>query len=138
MSRHLSVEDLLAGASTVHEVELPPHLASASGKLAGAPAEEGSVPETVSLRPLTLRDVQRITKAAHSGEALTSTLMVQQALVDPKLTVEEVGALPAGLARFLLEQVKARQGHRLGIVIMDFPSQEIIEAIVMSNRFLRE
>ena len=39
---------------------------------------------------------------------------------------------------FLLEQIKARQGHRLGVVIMDFPSQEIIEAIVMSNRFLRE
>jgi len=39
---------------------------------------------------------------------------------------------------FLFEQVKARQGHRLGVVIMDFPSQEIIEAIVMSNRYQRE
>lgn len=39
---------------------------------------------------------------------------------------------------FLLEEVKARQGHRLGVVIMDFPSKENIEAIVMSNRLLRE
>ena len=39
---------------------------------------------------------------------------------------------------FLLEQVKARHGNRLGVVIMDFPNQEIIEAIVMSNRCLRE
>ena len=39
---------------------------------------------------------------------------------------------------FLLDQIKARQGHRLGVVIMDFPNQEIIEAIVVSNRLLRE
>lgn len=39
---------------------------------------------------------------------------------------------------FLLDQIKARHGNRLGVVIMDFPNQEIIEAVVMSNRFLRE
>ena len=35
----------------------------------------------VVLRPLTVRDVQRVTQAAQGAAVLTSVLMVQQALV---------------------------------------------------------
>ena len=40
--------------------------------------------------PLVLADVQRIQRAARDERALTSVLMVQQALVEPRLTVEQV------------------------------------------------
>ena len=38
---------------------------------------------------------------------------------------------------FLLSQVNQRQGDRLGVVVMDFPSEEIVEKIIESNRFPR-
>lgn len=111
MARTMSADDLLAGAAVVHEVTLPVNL------LGGAQAEgqsDTSIAGQVSLRPLTLKDVQRITKAARDGEVLTTVLMVQQALVEPKLTIDQVGALPAGLARFLLGKVNEVSGLDLG------------------------
>jgi len=108
MSRNLTAEDLLGGASVVYEIDLPAHLVT--GEEAPERAAEPRFAGRVSLRPLTLKDVQRISKAARDGEALTSLLMVQQALVSPRLTMEQVGALPAGLARFLLDRVNAVSG----------------------------
>jgi hypothetical protein len=64
----------------------------------------------VVLRPLTVRDIQRVTQAAREQTALTSVLMVQQALVRPPLTVEQVSSLPAGLVEFLLGQVNRISG----------------------------
>lgn len=75
---------------------------------------EGNAPAgEVVLRPLTVRDVQRIHKAAKEQRVLTSVLMVQQGLVSPKLTVEQVGSLPAGLVQYLLQQVNRVSGLSL-------------------------
>lgn len=98
MSRGLSAQDLLAGASETRVVEIPAELLGAD------------ISGHVSLRPLTLRDVQRISQAAKDQRALTSALMVQQALTQPELTVEQVANLPAGLARFLLAEVNRLSG----------------------------
>lgn len=103
MSRPLSVEDLLAGAAATHAVEVPP-------ALLGSGSAPNSEPGRVVLRPLTVRDVQRITRAAREQHTLASVLMVQQALVEPKLSVEQVGALSAGLVQFLLARVDALSG----------------------------
>jgi hypothetical protein len=97
MSQTLTAEELLAGASAQHTVEIPAELlASGSGE--------------VVLRPLTVRDIQRVTQAAREQAALTSVLMVQQALIRPAMTVEQVGSMPAGLVEFLLEQVNRISG----------------------------
>jgi len=110
MSRPLSVEDLLAGAAATHVVEVPAALLG-SGPAPGSPGvAPGPEPGRVVLRPLTVRDVQRITKAAREQHTLASILMVQQALVEPKLSVEQVGALSAGLVQFLLARVDALSG----------------------------
>jgi hypothetical protein len=42
--------------------------------------------------------------------ALASVLMVQQSLVAPKMTVEQVGDLPAGVVQFLADKVNAISG----------------------------
>ena len=103
MARPLTAEDLLAGAAATHTVEVP-------AGLLGGTAEGGAVAGQVVLRPLTVRDVQRVTKAAREQHLLTSILMVQQALVSPKLSVEQVGGLPAGLVQFLLARVNEISG----------------------------
>lgn len=95
----LTAEQLLAGSQATHEVQVPPAL------LAGA--DEAA---RVVLRPLAVRDLQRIGRAARDDDALSAALMIQQALVEPALTAEEVQRLPAGLARFLVERIDALSG----------------------------
>lgn len=96
----LSAEELLAGGSLTHEVELP------AGLLNG----NGAADARVVLRPLTVRDLQRIAKAAQDDDGLSATLMVQQALVEPQLRPDQVSSLPAGVARFLVDRINEISG----------------------------
>lgn len=98
----LTAEELLAGASLTHEIEIPADLLTNKGS---EPADD-----RVVLRPLTVRDLQRIARAASNDEELSATLMIQQALVEPTLKIEQVSQLPAGLARFLVERINAISG----------------------------
>lgn len=111
MGNQLSAEDLLAGGSTRHTVKLPAALLRPGGN-GETPADRFA--GEVVLRPLLVRDVERVVRAAKEQRVLTSVLMVQQALVAPKLTVEQVGSLPAGLVQFLSERVNAISGLTLG------------------------
>ena len=92
----LTAEELLAGSALEHEVTLPAGL----GELSGA----------VTIRPLTVRDVQRIAHASRDDRELAAGLMLQQALVQPALTAEQAGRLPAGVARFLVDEVNRLSG----------------------------
>jgi hypothetical protein len=95
----LTAEELLAGGALTHEVVVTPEL------LGGGMADA-----RVTLRPLTVRDLQRIGKAARDDESLSATLMIQHALVEPPLKIDQVTQLPAGLARFLLERINSISG----------------------------
>jgi hypothetical protein len=101
MAHPLSAEDLLASGATTSTVTLPAALLGA-----GSATVDGEV----VLRPLLVRDVDRVVRAAREQRVLTSVLLVQQALVSPKMTVEQVGSLPAGLVQFLSERVNALSG----------------------------
>lgn len=98
----LTTEELLAGGALTHDVDIPADLLSAPNGHSG--------PLRVILRPLAVRDVQLIGKAAREDEALSAALMIQQALVEPALKPEQVSQLPAGLARFLVERINAISG----------------------------
>lgn len=97
----LSAEELLGGSALTHEVEIPPELLSSGA---------GKGDARVVLRPLTVRDLQRINKAARDDDSLSATLMIQQALVEPALKMDQVSALPAGLGRFLVERINDISG----------------------------
>lgn len=99
----LSANDLLAGSAQQYTIAIPLDL---------LPDSQGEEPQ-VSLRPLTVSDVQRIGKAAKDQGLLSSILMVQQSLVEPALSVEQVGKLPAGLMQFLLAAVNRISGLSL-------------------------
>ncbi|MEJ2557404.1 MAG: hypothetical protein P8186_14445 [Anaerolineae bacterium] len=98
----LTAEELLVGSGLTHELEIPAHLLGSNGH-----EPEHS---QVTLRPLTVRDLQRIGKAAHDDDGLSAALMIQQALVEPALKMDQVSQLPAGLARFLVEQINTISG----------------------------
>lgn len=98
----LTAEELLAGGALTHEVDISPDLLG--------PADAGQPEARVVLRPLTVRDLQRIGKAAREDEGLSASLMIQQALVEPQLKPDQVSQLPAGLAHFLVERINAISG----------------------------
>jgi len=98
----LTAEELLAGGAVTHDVEVPPEFQTATA--------EGSMHGKVVLRPLNVRDLQRIGKAASEDDSLSASLMIQQSLVEPVLKPEQVAQLPAGLARFLVERINSISG----------------------------
>ena len=102
----LSADDLLVGGSASHTVTVPAVILYPTGGDGG----DG----TVVLRPLRLIELQRVHKASQEQEALASVLMVQQALVEPKLSVEQVSRMHAGLVQFLLREVNRLSGLDLG------------------------
>jgi len=103
----LRAEDLLAGAAASHTVGIPADLLRPSlGEASGVAEAIGEV----VLRPLVVRDVERIVRATRDQKVLASALMVQQALVAPRLTIEQVQSLPAGLLEFLMEKVNTLSG----------------------------
>jgi hypothetical protein len=100
----LTGEELLAGSTLTYEVEVPPavlHPANGSGPELGG---------SVRVRPLTVGDLQTITRAAKESDSLLATLMVQRAVVEPELTLAQVGAFHVGLVQFLLERINAVSG----------------------------
>src|SRR5262245_15847858 len=104
MGHQLTSDELLAGGAATFTVSVPASLVRPSDQVPeGAPQPAGEV----VLRPLLVRDLERVARAAKEQRVLASVLMVQQALVQPKLTVEQVGSLPAGLVQFLVEKVNA-------------------------------
>lgn len=98
----LSADELLAGASLTYRVTLPAHLVLAST------SDDG--PAEVVVRPLVLADIARLNRAAADDGDLASALMVHQAMVEPRLTLEQVHRLPAGLVEFVLGEVNRVSG----------------------------
>jgi hypothetical protein len=102
----LTPEELLAGKDAVVDVDVP-------GDILRPAAEGGADPVPggrVRLRPLTVSDVQLIARAAKDDEVLTSVLMIQRAVVEPRLEQAEVAAMHGGLVSFLVERINRISG----------------------------
>ncbi|MBI2964931.1 MAG: hypothetical protein HYY34_01860 [Chloroflexi bacterium] len=102
----LSAEELLAGSTLAFEVEVPEEVLrpGADGQIAHAPGRK------VRLRPLTVADLQTISRAAKESDSLVATLIVQQALCEPEMSVAQVSAMHVGLMQFLLNEVTRISG----------------------------
>lgn len=99
----LSAEELLAGSSVTYEIAIPAAVLQPGADATTAPA-------AVRLQPLTIADLQLITRAAKETDSLMATLMVQRALVEPQLSVQQVAGLHVGLVEFLLSEVMRISG----------------------------
>jgi hypothetical protein len=125
----LTCDQLLLGGTATHTVEIPPEVLrphqagngaglgeDAESRINGsseAASNDGGRSTNVVLRPLLLSDVQQIHQAAKESRDLASVLMVQQALVEPKVTLDDVNHMHAGLVEFLLHEVNRISGLSL-------------------------
>ncbi|HET7504971.1 MAG TPA: hypothetical protein VFK02_28300 [Kofleriaceae bacterium] len=112
MLPQLTADELLAGAALTYKVGIPAALLRPDDGSGAAPPP-GTLIGEVTVRPLALRDIERVTRAAKEQRLLTSVLMVQQALVAPAMTVDQVGNLPAGVVQFLLQRINTISGLSL-------------------------
>ncbi len=97
----LSADELLAGSALRFEVDVPAALVE--------PARAG-LAGRIRLRPLTVADLQLITRAAKANEGLVAALMVRTAVEQPRLTMAQINAMPIGLLEFLLAEVNRVSG----------------------------
>jgi hypothetical protein len=104
---YLTADELLAGSSITHDIPLGLAMPAAAGG-SDDPAAGGVA--RVRMRPLTVRDIQKITKAARDDEALLSALMLKEGMVEPALSFDQIQGLPAGLAKFLLGELNRISG----------------------------
>jgi len=132
----ISVDDLLLGGRATFTVTVPADVlapgaeptpgdpsvgsgdvpASHTRSASNTPMEsgDGGSGVSVTLRPLVLADVQRIQRAARDDQGLTSVLMVQQAMVEPAVTIDQVNRMHCGLVEFFVAEVNRISGLTLG------------------------
>jgi hypothetical protein len=105
----LSAEELLAGSSLTYEIEIPAQILYPTADVANGTAKSLDA-RKVRLRPLNVRDLQLVARAAKENDSLVATLMVQRALVEPEMSVPQISTMHAGLVQYLLEQVNRISG----------------------------
>jgi hypothetical protein len=102
---YLSAQELLAGSSLIHEVEIPAELLRPRIQATGP-----SQPKSIRIRPLTLGALAVISRAARDDASLAPLLMIKEAVVEPALSVEHVRQMHVGLVHFLLGEVNEVSG----------------------------
>jgi hypothetical protein len=122
----LTADQLLLGGTATHTVEIPKGVLRPSSHGDNGSSEMAAVdePSQVVLRPLLLADVQRIHEAAKESRDLTSVLMVQQSLVEPEVTLDDVNRMHAGLVEYLLHEVN----HISGLSLDRDELEEVVQA----------
>ena len=97
----ITPEELLAGNSATFDVEIPASLLE--------PESDGAS-RKIRLRPLTVKDIQLIAKAAKDDEVLTSVLMIHRAAVEPALKQNQIADFRGGLVSFLVDHINRISG----------------------------
>jgi hypothetical protein len=104
---YLTPEELLAGKEMTFEVEIPPEILQPSVDPKKNSAKANG---KVKLRPLTVRDVQLIARAAKDDEVLISMLMIQRSVLEPPLKQNDIAEMHSGLVRFLVDCINRVSG----------------------------
>lgn len=104
----LTASDLLAGSQLVFKIKIPDKILK---PLTEAGLDENSEQvQTVRLKPLTVKDLQRIARAAKESDDLLAAFMVQKSLVEPEMTIRQVLSMHVGLMQYLLQKVNQISG----------------------------
>ncbi len=104
----LNATDLLAGSHLVFKIKIPDEILK---PLTEAGLDENSEQaQTVRLKPLTVKDLQRIARAAKESDDLLAVFMVQKSLVEPEMTIQQVLSMHVGLMQYLLQKVNQISG----------------------------
>jgi len=106
----LSAEDLLAGANTTYNLEIPPEILKPSMDAEQDKASSNGSEVVVQIKPITLGAFQLITKAAKDDTSLIPLLMIQEACVQPQLSINQVKSMHMGLVEFLVKHIRTISG----------------------------
>jgi len=125
----LSADELLAGGALQYGIDVPAHILQ--------PDASNGVGGKVKIKPLTVRDLQLISRAAKDNDALMSALMVQTALVEPAMTLPQVQRLHVGLMQFLLDEVNRISGISVSTEALEAYAEDplIKAAFVLAREF---
>jgi len=99
----LTAQDLLAGGSVTHEIEVPEGILKP-----GSTGQED--PRAVRLRPLSVGTLALISRAARDDAALIPLLMIKESMTEPAVTLEQIRMMHVGLVYFLIEQINRISG----------------------------
>src|SRR6476660_3348521 len=108
MAMFITPEELLAGNEATFDVEIPVALLDPDAGTLATPSRK------VRLRPLTVKDIQLIARAAKDDEVLTSVLMIQRSVVEPVLKQQQISELRGGLVTFLVDRINRISGLSAG------------------------
>ena len=108
--RFLKAEDLLAGSRAVYDIRIPAAIL-APGPQAEIEAElDADAGGCVSLRPINIATLTLIARAARDDASLVPLLMIKEALIEPRLQLEQIRQLHLGIVQFLVSQVNLISG----------------------------
>jgi hypothetical protein len=99
----LDAQDLLAGSAIIHDVRVPGEIL----KPGTQPPEEDGL---VRMRPLDVATLTLVSRAAREDPSLIPLLMIKESLVEPRIGVDEIRRMHAGLVYFLAERVNLISG----------------------------
>jgi hypothetical protein len=122
-------EELLAGKEMLFDLEIPPQVLRPSFN---GQATNGAAAKKIQLRPLTVKDVQLIAKAAKDDEVLVSALMIQKSAVEPQLKPNEIANMHSGLVRFLVDAINRISG----LTATDDEMREMVESPLVRAFFV--
>lgn len=122
-------EELLAGKEITYDIDIPANILHPACEGQSVTSESAG---QIRLRPLTVKDVQLIAKAAKDDEVLTSVLMIQQAVVEPPLKQHQIGDMPSGLVGFLVDRINRISG----LSTTDDELQELTDAPIVRAFFV--
>ena len=104
VERILSAQDLLAGSSIIHDIEVPQEILTP-----GSQTEDG-IAGKLRLRPLSMATITLISRAARDDASLVPVLRIKESLVEPALAVDQIRQMHVGLVSFLVNRVNIISG----------------------------
>lgn len=126
----LDAQELLAGSSLIHEVPIPVEVLSPGAEADAPGVKEG----TVKIRPLRLSSLALISQASKENPSLIPLLMIQEALTEPVLHLNQIRQMHAGLAHFLVEQINRISGLASGDDARDAAASTLGQAHLLLAR----
>jgi hypothetical protein len=101
----LTVDDLLTGSRTIHELEIPPAVLTP-----GHDAESDAPLACVRLRPLSVGILTLISRAARDDASLAPLLMIKEAMLEPTLSLDHIRQMHIGLVYYLVSRINRISG----------------------------
>lgn len=101
----VTAEELVQGASPEYELAIPLNIVNPAGN-----KDTGDKTMIIKIKTLTIEVFQLILKAARDDDSLIPLLVVKEAVIEPKLTFNQIKRMHVGLITFIVERIREVSG----------------------------